>query len=316
MRVRDAWQLHDMLKNDGLAFPAPRRQPDWTQARQWIWKPIKSCGGTRIVQIEQTAGAFASTWMGHDLSGAVTVTSKTMPVSRPLVPVADEICADHGCAAGYFQPLVAGPSFSAQFVAVGPKARLLGVTRQLVGCRWAGARPFWYVGSVGPVRLKPHDVDIVRSIGNCLARQARLSGLFGVDFVVNTSGVWTLDVNPRFCASIEILERAYGVSAIAIHMAASVKDCLPDWPMPANVPLHGKAIVFSSAATTVGRRFFRRIARLQGCHRFSHLADIPSPNSRLGPNGPVVTVFAQGPSIRAVTKQLQARTRSVREALV
>ncbi len=44
-------------------------------------------------------------------------------------------------------------SVSAVFLAAGGSAVLLGVTRQLVGCRWAGATGFRYVGSIGPLAI-------------------------------------------------------------------------------------------------------------------------------------------------------------------
>ena len=54
-------------------------------------------------------------------------------------------------------------------------------------------------------------------LGNILAEQFELMGLFGVDFVLEGERVWSLEVNPRYTASVEIVERFTGVSAIAKH---------------------------------------------------------------------------------------------------
>ena len=55
-----------------------------------------------------------------------------------------------------------------------------------------------------------------------LADRFELSGLFGVDFILDGDQVWTLEVNPRYTASVEIVERATGIHAIA---APRGRDC-------------------------------------------------------------------------------------------
>ena len=53
-----------------------------------------------------------------------------------------------------------------------------------------------------------------------VSEQFELIGLFGVDFILDGDTVWTLEVNPRYTASVEIVERFTGKSAIAEHAAA------------------------------------------------------------------------------------------------
>ena len=66
--------------------------------------------------------------------------------------------------------------------------------------------------SLAPL-AKPARASIER-LGNILAKHFELIGLFGVDFILDGDSVWTLEVNPRYTASVEIVERFTGTNAI------------------------------------------------------------------------------------------------------
>ncbi len=87
---------------------------------------------------------------------------------------------------------------------------LIGIVRQLVGERWLGSRNFQYAGSVGPWPVSDGTRATLARIGNVLAEEFDLIGLFGVDFILDDEEVWTLEVNPRYTASVEIVERVTG----------------------------------------------------------------------------------------------------------
>ena len=53
-----------------------------------------------------------------------------------------------------------------------------------------------------------------------MAEQFELLGLFGIDFMLDGEDVWTLEVNPRYTASVEVVERFTGLSAISLHAEA------------------------------------------------------------------------------------------------
>jgi predicted ATP-grasp superfamily ATP-dependent carboligase len=105
----------------------------------------------------------------------------------------------------------------------GDGCRLIAASRQLVGCRWCRARPFHYCGSIDldPTKLDVSVASQVKVLGTLLARHFGLAGLVGADLVVDASGrAWVIEINPRPTASMELAERATGVSLVAEHMAA------------------------------------------------------------------------------------------------
>src|SRR5262249_666683 len=136
---------------------------------------------------------------------------------------------DEAGAGLYLQEFIEGESASAVFAGDGTGARLLGVTRQLVGAGWLNAGPFRYCGSVGPLPLGRGLQRSLDALGRLLARRAGLRGLFGVDGVLRGSAFWPVEVNPRYPASVEVLEYATRLAALRWHRQAFVPGGrLPD----------------------------------------------------------------------------------------
>ena len=84
-------------------------------------------------------------------------------------------------------------------------------------------------------------------MGATLAASFGLIGLFGVDLILRDDVPWPVEVNPRYTASVEVLELALGRSLLADHARAC--DAEPTGPVMAPVALRprfvGKLIVFA-----------------------------------------------------------------------
>src|SRR5262249_16815225 len=119
----------------------------------------------------------------------------------------------------YFQEFIDGKSCAAIYLGNGQSAQLLGVTRQLVRESWLHAAPFHYGGSVRPLRLSPALREAFERLGIGTAEQFQLRGLFGVDCVLRGNVPWPVEVNPRYTASVEVLEHGGNVPAMALHRA-------------------------------------------------------------------------------------------------
>jgi predicted ATP-grasp superfamily ATP-dependent carboligase len=207
----------------------------------------------------------------------------------------------------YLQKFIAGKPASAAFVAAGGKAVLLGATRQLLGHDWDHSHPFLYVGSIGPLPLSDVQHAQIIQIGQVLASQFRLVGLFGVDLVLDGETVWTIEVNPRYTASMEILERVTGESFVAMHAAACQSGRLPDQPRRlADATFRGKAVVYARQELTIGKRMPWDDLDASG-----QFADLPHGGQIIHAGHPIVTVFAEGGSPDAVESLLRAKANSV-----
>jgi len=211
----------------------------------------------------------------------------------------------------YLQQFIEGESGSGVFLGEGSRgAQLLGVTRQLVGETWLHAAPFRYCGSIGPWPLSECDGQTLINAGTALARAAGLRGLFGIDFVLGDGVSWPVEVNPRYTASIEVLEHATNLRAMALHRDAFTLSELPAVdlaPSSRTRPVVGKAIYYAPRTLTVPddgpwTETLRRPPPLKGLPDF---ADIPAPGQVIKAGRPVLTFFARALNAAACRDQLR-----------
>jgi predicted ATP-grasp superfamily ATP-dependent carboligase len=205
----------------------------------------------------------------------------------------------------YLQQRISGHAGSIIFLADGRRIHPLGLTRQLVGERVFGAAGFRYCGSLlGSPRVPLFgDHDRLREGAIALARAVTeefgLVGLNGIDFIARRGVAWPIEVNPRPCASMELVERAGGPPLFRLHVQACVGH-LPSAPAPAPRRVSGKAVVFARRDLTVDH--FPE--RLRAC-----AADLPRPGERIGRGHPICTLFAEGRDADACVHTLGGRAR-------
>ncbi|MEO6808451.1 MAG: ATP-grasp domain-containing protein, partial [Isosphaeraceae bacterium] len=118
----------------------------------------------------------------------------------------------------YYQERIEGLPLAALFVADRDGATLLGVTRQILG-----ENGFAYRGSLAPWPLEADPRKRIEALGRAIASAFPLVGLFGIDFVLRNGHPWPVEVNPRYTASVEVLEQALGRSLLTEH----VRACAP-----------------------------------------------------------------------------------------
>ncbi|MEX2316684.1 MAG: ATP-grasp domain-containing protein [Pirellulales bacterium] len=288
--VRSPWILADALRESGFLFPETRPVPDGLpHDGSWLVKTYRGASGSGVSAL--VAGAPETS------------------ISR--------------C----YQQRVAGTPCAGVFVANGESATLLGLTRQLVGEDWLRAREFQYAGSMGPYWVAEAAFCEMWRIGHELASRFSLMGLFGVDFIINEENVWTLEVNPRYTASVEIIERATGTTSIATHATA----CRGTEPWPWNrismwkesyktqfattQPVHGKAILFAKRPVVVAECFAEWALGESLMDPWPRIADVSPANTPIAAGRPVITVFATGASVFDVEQQLRERVAEVEAKL-
>jgi predicted ATP-grasp superfamily ATP-dependent carboligase len=199
------------------------------------------------------------------------------------------------------------------FVAAQGSASLLGVTRQLVGETWLCAHGFQYAGSIGPWPVSEALLATIMRIGQVIAEQFELLGLFGVDMVIDADTVWTIEVNPRYTASVEIVERVTGSKAIAMHAEACNNFQLPQIHLPAQPaaansrPCHGKAVLFARRDFEIPRQFADVALAGSLKQPWPSHGDISPAGTPIQAGRPILTLFAEGATVEEVECQLRER---------
>ena len=262
--VRDPLIVQHLLCAAGLAAPRCVRQHRAALGTgRWLLKPLRGAGGVGI--------------RFHTGEESDALLSRS-----------------------YLQEYLEGESRSALYVAGARETRLLGMTRQLIGATWLHAAPFQYCGSVGPLALDVRERAALGRLGEVLATGCGLRGLFGVDGVWRDGTFWPVEVNPRYSASIEVLEYATGLTALAWHRSA-FDSSAPVPPEPA-AAIFGKAILFARAAMTFPATGPWQSSSGWGTPAF---ADVPECGQQIEARRPVLTYFARADDLESCQDALQ-----------
>jgi uncharacterized protein len=172
-----------------------------------------------------------------------------------------------------------------------------------------------------------------------LAARFELRGLFGCDFLVEDDLPWLTEVNPRYTASVEMLEyllqkplldehlracRAFEQSLPETSRAATItRPNMPEARIerpgdPGGAAFLGKIVIYASRELLVNDLLFplEELAfPAPGNYQCPSMADIPLPGTMIGAGEPVCTLFAQAPTSSACLARLLTRAEKLDEAL-
>jgi predicted ATP-grasp superfamily ATP-dependent carboligase len=258
-----------ILQKAGLPYLEVRRDDPPNGDGQWLVKPLAGAGGAGIER-----------W-----------TAKRTKPRRAV----------------YWQEFVEGEPCAAVYVGDGWAARLLGVTRQLVGADWLHAGEFHYCGSLGPLDLDKATRSAFERLGDVLAGGCGLLGLFGVDCVVREGTPYPVEINPRYTASVEVLEYTTGIRAMALHCQVFEPRADPGSIEPVVAPVVGKGILFARANLTFPQRGPWNDSSGVRIGALPDFADIPRAGEIVPAGRPVLTFYAVGPNLGACETALRER---------
>jgi predicted ATP-grasp superfamily ATP-dependent carboligase len=248
-RVRNPLLAADAMRARGLPAPAVRLGPERS--------PTTDANAWMLKPIRSGGGQRVRRWAG------------------------DRVPRGH-----YLQERIDGVTGSVVFVAARGRAVPLGVSRQLIGDPVFGAGGYRYCGSL----VSAFDDALVRvacALADAAAAEFDLLGVNGIDFVAVAGTPYPIEINPRWSSSMELVERALGISVFAAHATACTEGTLPqvDHVRAMREPrISGKAIVFARHDTSVGdtTRWLED----------ADIRDVPHPGEPIRRGQPVCTVFA------------------------
>src|SRR5688500_14607466 len=176
IRVRDPIALMRLLRHRQFVVPVTRATPPGSRQKAGDWRVKPSRSGCWY---------GASTWRP----------GQRAPMTH------------------YLQQRIGGITGSVVFAADGQRSVPLSLSRQLVGDSHFGASGFRYCGSLigPPAALFPGQSGVfenARELAAAVVTEFGLVGLNGIDFIAQGGVVYPIEVNPRYSASMELLERS------------------------------------------------------------------------------------------------------------
>ncbi|MEC9093792.1 MAG: ATP-grasp domain-containing protein [Planctomycetota bacterium] len=231
----------------------------------------------------------------------------------------------------YYQPLISGEAISATLVAWRSggvvEVSLIGISRQLQGVPSLNAQGFSYCGSVFPFYLSRDERDYVLDLGKVIATEYELIGLFNIDLIRTKNELYFLEVNPRYSASMELIEHQCSMSLFEIHYwacATKKRSCSKTgqafFGETADEPRHrypvlGKAIWYADRDLQSDKGFCEYAERQTTESGLRKLSDIPSPGTRVKQGSPAFTVFEPSRSDSGIDEKLVKTAKMVASRL-
>ena len=138
-----------------------------------------------------------------------------------------------------------------------------------------------------------------------VADQFGVVGVNGVDFIARAGVPYPIEVNPRWCGSMEVVEHAYGISMFDVHASACEAGRLPRFELgrARQGGAAGKAIVFARQDVVIGDT--------TPWLSDTTVRDVPHPGERIPSGRPVCTVFATAPHAAGCYAALVSRARHI-----
>jgi uncharacterized protein len=250
-RLNSPTWLAQMATDVGIRFPETRgwEQGKWVTlagirgSDRWLWKPKEHAGGLDI--------SFA----GDDQAPREGFYLQNWIRGKPL-----------------------GANFIAFRTASGVKAKLLDVFGGLTYRRHPVHR-FVYGGSYGPLVLPMHTVESLRALGQAIAEELPMVGLFNIDAIEeHDGGLALLEVNPRYSASMELLATNAGEPETFVSHAKELSpagtwhDSLIGWHIAAH---EGRSDLESIVNDWLERRLGCKASRY-ACKRIVYIDHVHS----------------------------------------
>lgn len=196
------------------------------------------------------------------------------------------------------QEIAGGVPASVCCVTDGVRAQAVAANEQIL--RGNGESTFGFCGSVTPLEhpLREH----MMSVAGRIAAASGCIGTIGIDFVLGSSVACAIEVNPRFQATIDTVEMAYGCNLFQYHVDAC-RGKLPSCVVsPRQVAV--RSIIFADRDLTV-------TSDLK--HLAPSVADIPWPGTFFEEDQALISVFGWGPTREAAVSLLDKHITTVRQ---
>lgn len=278
-RVRDWRILRQVCFEEEIPCPVtllPGEESEADPAVRWLYKPVLSGGGQGI-----------RPWAGEPMDGSHVL-----------------------------QAHIEGRPASMAFAADGQRSVVIGLTEQLIERKELGAKGFRWCGNILPLKLDRSKEDallgVIEKMAARLTHRFGLCGVNGVDLVVAEGPdgwprPFLVEVNPRYTASMELVERAYGLNVFSVHLEA-IAGRLLDFSLAEHLEglYLGKEIVFARKTVTMPETegWVERGRR-----------DIPFPGERIEAGHPVCTVLAEGEGRETCLNNLLTSVEAVRREI-
>ncbi|QQE12856.1 ATP-grasp domain-containing protein [Planctomycetota bacterium] len=203
----------------------------------------------------------------------------------------------------YLQEYVQGIPVGIAFRADGWSVQYVGACEMISGDRAFGAKDFSYVGSIGEIELSEDARAAVSQIAVAMTQRHDLRGAFNIDFMMDFAGkLWPIEVNPRYSAGMEILEKVSGSSVFDELPSSSKKKGDEQTSLK-----WGKALI-RAKEDCIAPDLFSVLGS-------QWVANVPDEGVKVAKGMPICSVIADGRTRDEVYDDLKNKAKKIYEAI-
>jgi predicted ATP-grasp superfamily ATP-dependent carboligase len=182
------------------------------------------------------------------------------------------------------QEHISGISASVSLLSSNNETITLTLNEQLLGVNDLGQEePFGYCGSVVPLVTARSVINRCKNAAERIISHFGLVGSNGIDFVVSKKGIsFVIEVNPRFQATLECVERVLGINMVEAHIKACLQGVLPI--IAKKTPVFCTRLILFAPQRSV----------IPDLSVFKEIRDIPVPEVIVEKGEPVCSIVKEG----------------------
>lgn len=283
-RIRDKMEFFQELKRLGVHHPETAMTENFEEARKKakdigypvLVKPSKGFGGVGIRKVQDP---------------------KELKQAFQHASLVDEKVL--------IQEYISGISASVSLISSANETIALTLNEQLLGVDEVGQEePFGYCGNVVPLMTTRSVMNRCKNIAERITSHFDLIGSNGIDFVISEEGIlYVVEVNPRFQATLECVERILGINMVEAHVKACLQGKLPTI-VKKNAVFCTRLILFAPQRSVV-----------PDLSAFEEVRDIPIPEVVIEKGEPVCSIVVEGANREFSLRKAMSIVEQIRKSL-
>lgn len=201
------------------------------------------------------------------------------------------------------QEYIEGIPVSVSLIATSDKVVSIAVNEQLIGEKWLTNLPYAYCGNITP--YEGNYAKTMISTANKLIEKMKLKGSIGVDFIVNETGAYVLEINPRFQGSLDTVEMSTGLNLFDAH----VKSFDGIIPSQCGIKQYsGRCILYADKKIMITEELLNKLEQYM-------ITDIPKKHCIIKKNEPIISLLFAGNNRQDIINNLKHKTREIKSLL-